>query len=113
MSFTFTLSLTIPKATPARAPVLLTVNSGLPVVESGRVSIPTGPVGLAYVRLRTRAMPIFPVDGTYLNGDGELLDFAGYWRMDGPPWQITLEGYNLDDTYPHTISALVACGGLR
>lgn len=113
MSSTYPLLLLIPKSTPIGAPVEVRVNCGLPVVTSGFITIPPGPAGLAFFRLLTRSTPIYPATSEWISGDDKQFPFSGYWRMDGPPWVVILQGYNLDDTFPHTITALVTVDSLQ
>ncbi len=111
MSFAYPLSIKVPKSTPAGSPLAQTINSLYPIVVGGKIDFPPGlpgPAGLLHVRLTSRGMPIWPFTGEFVAGNaGDTFQWTGYQRLDGPPWQLTLEGYNTDDTYPHTASAVV------
>lgn len=113
MPYPVPLSLTVPKSTPANAPVSVEVHSLYPVIYGGRLVFPAGfpgPAGLLYVRLMTRGYPVYPQTGQFLNGNsGDEFPWTGYLRMEGPPWLLRLEAYNLDDTYPHAPNAYVDC----
>ena len=103
MFYEFTL--TIPANTPATAPVESEV-----VLDHGRivaveVQFPRGCVGLVHVTINRELHQLWPS-----NPDGNIAgeDARISWSEDHPflevPYTLQLWGWNLDDTFPHTIT---------
>ena len=42
------------------------------------------------------------------HGDAFPIDWEEYYEVYQPPFELKLEGWNLDDTYPHTFDVFVA-----
>lgn len=110
----FSLELVIPKNTTLAAPVSTTGAAGGPFVYGGAVLVPEGCAGLVWFRLFARGgVPLAPSGGGWINGgNGREVRFGGVgrWRVDGPPYTITLQAYNLDLTFPHKIVAEIEAG---
>lgn len=110
----YTLVLTVPKNTTLAAPVNVSGAAGGPFVYGGAVLVPEGCAGLVYFRIYARGgVPLAPSNGGWINGgNGREVRFGGVgkWRIDGPPYTLTLEAYNLDDRYPHTLTAEIEAG---
>ncbi len=104
-----TLTLTVPKGTPERLPASVEVSVGVSYIIGGEVQIPGGAAGLVGVRLFTRRFPVFPADSGWIQGNDLIAPFSGRYPMEGPPYLVRLEAYNLDDTYAHTVEARIQC----
>lgn len=101
------LRVTAPPSTPEYAPVSVLENSPVPLITSGSFRFLAGCAGLVGARLVHRTnRSVAPINSrAWATGDGELVGWDGFFEMDGPPYDLALEVYNLDDTYPHTIEA--------
>ena len=74
------------------------------VVTRVMVSFPSGCAGLVHVRIRKALHQYWPInpDG-WLAEDAVALDFAEHLELPEDAQELTLEGYNEDDTYSHTL----------
>lgn len=95
--------LTIPKNTLASAQVSTTFPIHPGVIHQVSVFFPPGTAALAHLTIWLWQRQLWPAnpDGDF-TGDGELLTFPENLEIVDPPFELTLQGYNLDDTYPHT-----------
>lgn len=98
-----TFSLVVPVGTLARAPVTVERQLLGPQINGGGITFPPGCAGLVGVRLFNRSVPVCPADYSWLIADGATIAIPGGFILDGPPFVLRGECYNLDDTYPHTI----------
>lgn len=65
---------------------------------------PPGCVGLVGVRVKEFERVIWPTNpDEWIIADGETVEWQEDHDMIGAPWALTLEGYNDDDTFDHTI----------
>jgi hypothetical protein len=100
-----TLELTIPANTLETSPTSITIDVGVSVIKSIRVTIPDGHKFLARMRIHSRGIQIFPAPGSstiWHRGNNSATVDSAPRSLEGPPFQITAEGWNEDDTYPHT-----------
>ncbi len=96
--------LTIPPNTPVSLLASLQCDLDFGLITHVEVEFPTGCAGLAGVRVRERAHQLYPTnDGSFFVSNGYVIAFADDHRFFSPPFSLFLEGYNDDDTYPHTI----------
>jgi len=97
--------LTIPRNTPPQAPasVVLPVHPG--IVRQVEVAFPSGCVGLVYARVTYWERVIWPAnpDGAF-SGDGVNLVWPEDLELIEPPFEFELQGWNLDDTFEHTVT---------
>lgn len=96
--------LAIPKNTAIASYVSYTLE--LPVSQIYRVWIeyPLGCAGLVGVQLWRKVEQIFPLPaGVWLRSNGVTLSFYFSHLIDAEPYEVEIRGYNLDDTYQHTI----------
>lgn len=96
--------LAIPKNTAITSYISYTLS--LPISQTHRIWIeyPKGCAGLVGFQLWRGVEQIFPLPlGTWLRSDGYTLNFAFTHFIDREPYEVELRGYNLDDTYQHTI----------
>jgi hypothetical protein len=78
----------------------------LPISQTHRLWIeyPKGCAGLVGFQLWRGVEQIFPLPaGVWLRSDGFTLNFAFTHFVDKEPYEVELRGYNLDDTYQHTL----------
>lgn len=96
--------LTIPKNTAEASYTSYTLK--LPIAQIFRIWVeyPSGCAGLVGFQLWRKVEQIFPLPaGVWLRSDGYTLNFAFSHLVDAEPYEVQLRGYNLDDTYSHTI----------
>jgi hypothetical protein len=96
--------LTIPKNTAIVSYVSYKMT--LPISQTHRIWIefPKGCAGLVGFQLWRGVNQIFPLpSGIWLRSDGETLNFAFSHWIDAEPYNVELRGYNLDDTFGHTL----------
>jgi hypothetical protein len=87
----------------------------LPVGKINRIWVeyPKGCAGLVGFQLWRGTQQIFPLPaGNWLRSDGFTLNFAFTHLVDAEPYEVELRGYNLDDTYQHTIWISLEMSGL-
>lgn len=95
--------LTIPKNTPATAPVSATMQIHPGLVKQVEITFPPGPAGLAHVYVYYWEHQLWPSNpDSDFAGDDVHLVFPEDIEIVDPPFEFTLYGYNLDDTFPHT-----------
>jgi hypothetical protein len=88
---------------PAKGRATETVEVEANFVSSIEVRFPPGPSGLLGVRVLYGAEQIFPKPAqSYVWGDDETVYDDTIWETPAPRCVLTVEGVNLDDTYPHT-----------
>jgi hypothetical protein len=100
----FETSLTIPANTQKENPsrVLLPVSEG--TVEKVWVRWRWGSANLCGVRMGYNSFQYWPLTlGGWYPSNVESLEFAESKTLVNDPFEITVEGYNLDDTYEHTV----------
>lgn len=77
---------------------------GKGIVFRFELYFPPGSCGLTYVRISENDRQIYPVTpNTHFRGENIKFEFDDTYLVDIPPYTWTFEGYNLDDTYDHTI----------
>lgn len=99
----YELPLTIPKNTPASAPVSDTLPVHPGKVQQVSVYFPPGPSGLAHVMIFLWERQLWPAnpDSDFI-GDDLLITFPEDLDLVDPPFEFVIKGWNEDDTYPHT-----------
>ncbi len=101
----YELPLTIPANTPAAAPVEDTLELSPGTITYVELQFPRGCVSLVHVKVRRGLHQVWPSnpDGD-VAGENANISWADDYDLTEPPHQLTLSGYNLDDTFPHTIT---------
>ena len=95
----------IPRRTPIRNPIEVIVPVNRPMVQSVHVYFPDGPLGAVGIRLKDRDSQFAPAHPTYgwiLDND-RVVEWEEAHKLDGPPWEIRIEGYNIADDHAHNI----------
>jgi hypothetical protein len=100
----YDFQLIIPANTPSATPATLTCDMAPGVVERIEIQFPSGCAGLAGVAIDHRAHQAFPSNAdAWFVSDGHVIGFNEQYDLTQTPFAFNLRGYNLDDTYPHTI----------
>jgi hypothetical protein len=104
----FQVKLTVPANTPVTSPVRASVDVEGEVLSGMVKFIPYGVCGLAYYRVLYGLEQLYPKEpGTWDTGDG-IVDYVPIgWIMPEHICEITVEGYNEDDTFEHAIYLLL------
>jgi len=85
-------------------PLLQQVKLVRGIVQPLEVIFPPGPAGLVGVRAYQGSHQLVPQrDTSWLSGDGITYPHDTPIDLLSPPYVITLQGYNEDETYDHTI----------
>lgn len=96
--------LTIPKNTPIATPTTFTLQLPIGMIYRTWIEFPKGCSGLAGVQVWRAVRQVFPLpENTWLRSDNSVLNFAFTHPINTEPYEIILKGYNLDDTYEHTV----------
>jgi len=78
------------------------VNKG--VIYQIWVNFPPGCCGLVKLRVFHEGHPFLPVDKeAYINGDDYVFVYPVMYEIKQEPEQVTIEAWNDDDTYSHTV----------
>lgn len=77
-------------------------------VKDIRLTFPAGCSGLVGVRILRGPLQLYPLTvGEWIVSDDETVPIPGYFDLDERPYEVTLEGYNVDDTYNHTVAVSI------
>jgi len=69
------------------------------------IEFPAGCQGLAFIQLFYETAPLVPYNPlVFLSSDNRTIQTPIEFIADVPPYEITVIGYNLDDSYDHTIN---------
>ncbi len=105
----FEASITIPKNTASTSPTteIMTIANG--IITKKMVRPRPGHAGLAHLIIRHHEHQIAPsTENMSFSGDTFPIDWEEYYESYQPPYELKLQGWNLDDTYPHTFDVFVA-----
>jgi hypothetical protein len=73
-------------------------------IKRVRLLFPAGHRGLTHLQVFYQTRQIFPSSpGESFVGDNTAIDFPEDWPVYEPPFAVTLRGWNLCETYEHTI----------
>jgi hypothetical protein len=96
--------LAIPKNTVIASYISYTLPLPISQIHRLWIEYPKGCAGLVGFQLWRGVDQIFPLPpGVWLRSDGFTLNFAFSHWIDKEPYEVQLRGYNLDDTYNHTL----------
>ena len=105
----FEVSITIQKNTTQASPTteILAIAHG--IITKIMVRPKPGHAGLAHLVILHHEHQIAPsTEGMEFHGDTFPIDWEEYYESYQPPYELKLQGWNLDDTYPHTFDVFVA-----
>jgi len=101
----YDLAVTVPQDTPATAPITEALPVYPGVVTGVSVLFPAGCAGLAHLQVWSAIHQVWPSNpGASFASDGETISWSEEYQVPGPPHELTIKAWNLDDTYPHTIT---------
>ena len=81
------------------------VNKG--VISNVWVTFPAGCAGLVKLRIYSEGHPFLPVNqDNYIRGDNYTFQFPVMFEIMEEPMLLTVEGWNEDATYSHTVDIL-------
>lgn len=100
----YDFSVPIPANTPESAPVLVTAALTAGVIHRLEIEFPAGCAGLVHVAIRQAIHQLWPGnDAGSFSSDDHVIAFDEHYVLEQPPLELELVGWNLDDTYAHTI----------
>lgn len=97
----------IPANTPKETPLLQAFDLGInsKFIKNIVLKIPEGHKGLAFIKVWSGGVQMIPQVGSnieYVFGDKQDLHFFVNKNIDGVPYKIYCQGYNLDVFLPHS-----------
>ena len=97
--------LTIPTNTAKASPVQTTLPLTAGILHHVSIGFPKGCSGLLHVQLYLRERLVFPTtpDADFA-WDSALIEWAEYLPLEDHPFQLRADAWNLDDTFPHTVT---------
>ena len=101
----YEFDLAIPANTPATAPVSVDAPLAPGRVAQVGILFPTGCVGLVHayiVRSNHQVWPSNPDE--QIIGNGQEVTWPESFDLDDAPFGVVCYAFNLDDTYPHTLT---------
>lgn len=105
----FEASITIPKNTTKASPTIVTFGIAHGIITKIMVRPRPGHAGLAHLVMRHHETQIAPsTENMDFSGDTFPIDWEEYYESYQPPYELKLQGWNDDDTYPHTFDVFVA-----
>ena len=105
----FEASITIPANTPAATPTTVLLPIAYGVINKIMVRPRPGHAALAHCVIRHHEHQIAPSQESMdFAGDTFPIDWEEYYEVYQPPYELKIQGWNLDDTYPHTFDIFVA-----
>ncbi len=104
----YTESLTLPKNTTSENPMAVDVSIQPMIIDRMEITFPSGCVGLVGVRFKYQSRVIFPYNpDSWYKGNGQTVVFSPNIELKEVPLMLTVEGYNDDDTYQHTVYIVI------
>jgi hypothetical protein len=97
--------LTVPPNTPAATPTVQTVTPAPGRIVAMAVQLPRGCVGLVHAQILTDLHVQWPSNpDADISGDGAIIAWQESYDLDPTAPRLRLVGWNLDDTWAHTIT---------
>jgi len=105
----FQASITIPKNTVKTNPTTAILGIAHGIITKIMVRPRPGHAGLAHLVILHHEHQIAPsTEMMDFHGDTFPIDWEEYYESYQPPYELKLQGWNGDDTYPHTFDVFVA-----
>lgn len=105
----FVAAITIPANTSASDPTVEYLNIAHGIITRFMVRPRQGHAALAHMVILHHETQIAPsFKGMDFHGDGDPIDWDEYYESYQPPYELKLQGWNEDDSYPHTFDVFVA-----
>ncbi len=104
----FSERLAIPASTTEASPASIDIPILPLTVKTVELTFPSGCVGLVGVWLEYQDRQIWPDNpGARFRGNDQAIKFAPSIELEEPPFIITFRGINDDDTFAHTVYAVI------
>lgn len=101
----YDFALTIPANTLESAALEDVVKVTHGVLHRVEIAFPAGCAGLAHLVILHREFQIYPTNpGGSFASDNYTIPIDDYYELFDVPYSLKLRGWNLDDTYPHTLT---------
>lgn len=101
----YSFDVTIPANTTAAALVVEEVDLVPGVIHRVEIQFPRGCVGLVHVQVYQEFHQVWPSNpGADLAGEGATIAWNDYHELVEGQSKLTLKAWNLDDTFPHTVT---------
>ena len=98
-----------PANTPQSAPQVTRKRVSAGRIRQFIVYFPPGNAGLLHMRIRHGAHSLLPYNlESDLNGENIKYDLPEDILIDRQTWQITIETWNTDDTFPHKVYVIMS-----
>ena len=105
MLYSKQITLTAGKTEATATKTYFKVNIG--VISNVWITFPAGCAGLVKLRIYSEGHPFLPVNqDNYLRGDNYTFAFPVMFEILEEPMTLTVEAWNEDDTYSHTIDVI-------
>ena len=102
-------TITIPKNTTQANRTVVVFGIAHGIITKIMVRPRPGHASLAHLIILHHEHQIAPsTENMDLHGDNWPIDWEEYYESYQPPYELKLEGWNDDDTYPHTFDVFVA-----
>lgn len=110
----YDVSFTIPANTAELSPSLKYVKLCYGVIHRVEAGFPRGCAGLAHLQIKRASHQLWPTnpEGSF-NTDGYTISFNEDQDFFIEPYILTLVGWNLDDTYDHTLEVRIGVYQVR
>lgn len=98
--------LTVNRRTPQRTPTSVEIDIDKPYVTFVELAFPDGPFGAMGIRLMDRGKQFAPdprASNAWIRDNQENVAWSEEHELDGPPWKIQIEGYNLSGSNDHRV----------
>lgn len=106
MNVNYQFELTIPPDTPEGRPARLTASLTQGLIRYVAILFPSGVLASIGVRLLNEGRQFLPLNG-WLRDDGKLREFYPFYRMQGGPYTLVIEGQSQAADWPHIIRVTV------
>jgi len=100
----YSKNIEIPTNTEQDDPSTLLLNLCYGIIRQIDIGFPAGCHGLVGIKLKRGLHSLFPVgEQNWFTGDDVNISFDEQYMLLYEPFHLSIEAYNLDDTYNHTI----------
>ena len=107
MNYAFEIS--TPANTPKSAPQVTRRRISAGRIRQFTVFFPSGSAGLLHMRIRHGSHPLLPYNlESDLIGDNIKYELPEDILIDRQTWQVTIETWNTDDFFPHTVFVIIS-----
>ena len=104
----YVFPLTIPANTTEETPLEEVVKVTHGILHRLEIAFPAGCAGLAHLVVLHWEHPLSPTNkGVSFAADNYTIPINDYFELFFAPYTLKLRGWNLDDSYPHTITVRV------